>query len=86
MHGALNEPGGLELAQASRQKAVGETGHTVDELGEEVRPLGEHPDDRPGPALADQLDRGVKLGGDVGGVSVRATRRAFESRPRFHGD
>lgn len=81
MDGALDEALGLELAEAAREQPVGEPGNRLSELGEEVGALGEDPDDRPRPASANQLDRGVKVGTDVCGASVP---RGLEVRPRLH--
>jgi len=52
---ALDQAGGLELAQAPREQAVGEARHARRELGEVVRALGQRPEDGAGPATANQL-------------------------------
>ena len=48
-----------------RESSRSERPGTLDgELGEVVRAVGERPEDRAGPAAADQLDRGVEIGTD----------------------
>src|SRR6476469_6132875 len=66
---ALDDAGLLELAQPLGEKPVGEAGNGFGELAEAQRPLGQRRDDRAGPTLADQLDRGVKMGADSLGLS-----------------
>src|SRR5215211_9386885 len=65
LDGALDQALGLELAQALRQQAIRQPGYREGELGEVVRALGERPQDRAGPALADQLHGGVEVGTDA---------------------
>ncbi len=58
-------PSVLELTQALGEQPVREPRHGPRQVTEAQRPLGEGGDDRAGPALADQLDRRVKVRTDA---------------------
>src|SRR4051794_1397295 len=62
MHGALDDPAGLELLQALGEEAIGQLGHRGGELAEAHRPVVEDAEDRAGPAAADELDALVVVG------------------------
>src|SRR5262249_45165209 len=60
----------LQLAQALGQQPVREAGNRPGQLPKSQRSLGQCRDNRPGPALADQLDRGVKVRADALGAGA----------------
>ena len=66
---ALDQAFLLELAQALGEQPVREPGNRLAELAEAHRPLGQGADDRPRPALADQLDRGMEVRADGAGAA-----------------
>src|SRR5262249_48302809 len=65
----LDQPLALELAKPLREQPVRETGDGPGQLAEALRALGERAEDRPRPALADQLDRRVEVRANPGAVS-----------------
>src|SRR5215203_3228488 len=69
---AVDDPAPLELLEALGQEPVGDVRHEHLDLGEAQRAVHEHEDDRPRPALADQLDRLV-----VRGAAALATREVL---------
>src|SRR3954451_16213907 len=67
---ATDDAGLLELSQALGEQPVREAGDDLAELAEAQRSLAEGGDDRPGPALAKQLDCGVEVRADSRGLSA----------------
>jgi hypothetical protein len=63
---ALDDPLGLELAQAFGQHAIADVGHGGAQLGEAHPPVEQELDDGAGPAAADQLDGAVELLAQLG--------------------
>src|SRR5688572_9560960 len=82
----------LELAQALGEEAVGDAGYALGEFAEPQAAGGQGREDRPGPALADQLDPGVEVGANgcrrpavrgrgLGGIRGRGLRHRSLTHP-----
>ena len=91
MHCALDNPLSFKLPEAPREQPIRHPRDSRAELAEIRRALDQRPEDDPGPPLADQLDRGVKVRtyadlspGLAHRVGNRVRGQSLPTRRRYH--
>jgi hypothetical protein len=82
-----DQAGSLELAEAVGAKALRHAGNRADQRMEANRAAQQDAQDRPGPALADQLDCLVVYSADASGIVVLIGRgRCCRVRRKCHSE